>query len=90
MKNFPKELREIASCIINNGQFCSDDVVVLRQAADQMDEDIKFRKEWSERFGFLAVQNERDSLKSIDEVATILYNNKKPRKRNSKRSGIII
>ena len=34
----------------------------------------KFKKEWADRFGFLAVKNPRDSFESIDEVATILYN----------------
>ena len=31
-----------------------------------------FRKEWSDRFGFLATKNPRDSFASIDEVASIL------------------
>ena len=32
----------------------------------------EFQDEWSERFGFLAIKNQRDSLESIDEVACIL------------------
>lgn len=31
-----------------------------------------FVREWSERFGFLATENPRDSIKSIDEVAILL------------------
>lgn len=31
-----------------------------------------FIKEWSDRFGFLATNNPRESINSIDEVADIL------------------
>ena len=53
------------------------DTVAKAEAQEKELADLrKFKQEWSDRFGFLAVQNPRDSFASIDEVATILYERK--------------
>lgn len=44
----------------------------IEQARQQFDKHQAFVHEWSERFGFLATENPRDSIESIDEVAQIL------------------
>jgi hypothetical protein len=42
---------------------------LLRDKADKAENELAaFKTEWSERFGFLAVENPRDSIESIDEA----------------------
>ena len=62
---------------VNHGEYD----LSLRQATHWMElpeepgvhQGDPFVREWSDRFGFLASQNPRDSVESIDEVACLLY-----------------
>lgn len=63
---------------ISNTQGTDRDAVPVRLGQEIeriLAENAKLRafvREWSERFGFLATENPRDSVKSIDEVARYL------------------
>lgn len=47
-------------------------IATCDQAATLLEGDAVFVKEWADRFGFLATTHARDSVDSIDEVASIL------------------
>jgi len=57
-----------------DGHLTIDECIILNDTIEHLESLDNFVEEWSDRFGFLATVHPRDSFKSIDEVATILYN----------------
>jgi hypothetical protein len=68
-------IEDLKQILANNadGHLTLHECGVLIKAIEELDAANNFKKEWAERFGFLALKSERGSFASIDEVACLFH-----------------
>lgn len=64
------QIRKALTGDIHSTSNLLEDIEKLKSRVIELE---RFVQEWSNRFGFLATKNPKNSFDSIDEVATLLY-----------------